>query len=225
MKYLNQFIREKSIIFLLIPFLVGILFLMIQYGKGPSHLMVNQWNSPGADVFFKYITHLGDGAVFAIAIVILAFVRFRWAIYELIAALLTLIFVFITKQLLFKGAPRPTKYFENEEVLHLVDGVKMHSWNSFPSGHTITAFAIFMILVLIVKKNYLKYIFVLIAILAGFSRVYLSQHFLGDIFLGAIIGSLIAVFSCSLVDHISVIDKAKWIDKNLLELFGQKDES
>ncbi len=186
--------------------------------------MVNQWNSPVFDTFFKYMTHLGDGALFAMVIVILAFVRFRWALYELFAALLTMIFVFIAKQLLFNGMPRPTKYFENHEMLHLVEGVKMHAWNSFPSGHTITAFAIFMILVLVVKKDYYKFLFVIIAMIAGYSRVYLSQHFLGDIFSGAIIGSLIAVFSCSLVDNVGIFKKATWIDKNVLQLFGPKHE-
>ena len=224
MKYLNQLIREKSILFLMVPFLLGILFLMLRFGKGPSHLLVNQWHSPTADTFFKYITHLGDGALFAVIIIVLAFVKFRWALYELLAALMTLIFVFITKQLIFNGMPRPTKYFENEETLHLVEGVKMHAWNSFPSGHTITAFAIFMVLVLITKKNYLKFIFVMIAILAGYSRVYLSQHFLGDIFSGAIIGSLIAAFSCSIIDNVGILKKAPWIDKNLVQLVGGKDE-
>ncbi len=224
MKYLNQLIREKSILFVFVPFLFGILFLMIRYGKGPSHLMVNQWNSPVFDTFFKYMTHLGDGALFAMVIVILAFVRFRWALYELFAALMTMVFVFIAKQLLFNGMPRPTKYFENHEMLHLVEGVKMHAWNSFPSGHTITAFAIFMILVLVVKNNYYKFLFVIIAMIAGYSRVYLSQHFLGDIFSGAIIGSLIAVFSCSLVDNVGIFKKATWIDKNVLQLFGPKHE-
>jgi len=176
------------------------------------------------DTFFKYITNLGDGVVFALVIFVLAFVRFRWALYELMAALMTLIFVFITKQILFNGMPRPTKYFENQETLHLVEGVKMHSWNSFPSGHTITAFAIFMILILVVKNRYLKLFFMMIAILAGFSRVYLSQHFLGDIFTGAIIGSLIAVLSCTLVDAMGIFKRANWIDKNLSQLFGEKHE-
>jgi len=154
----------------------------------------------------------------------MGFAKFRWALYELTAALMTLIFVFITKQIIFKGMPRPTKYFEDQEVLHLVEGVKMHAWNSFPSGHTITAFAIFMILVLIVKNNYLKFLFVLIAILAGYSRVYLSQHFLGDVLSGAIIGCLIAVFSCSLVDYLKIFKEARWIDMNLLQLFDKKHE-
>jgi len=223
-KYLNQLLKEKSILFLFVPFLAGILFLMLRYGKGPSHILVNQWNSPTADTFFKYVTDLGDGAMFAVVIIILALVRFRWALYELLAALMTLIFVFIAKQLIFNGMPRPAKYFENKEVLHLVEGVKMHEWNSFPSGHTITAFAIFMILVLVVKNKYLKFLFVMAAILAAYSRVYLSQHFLGDIFSGAIIGTLIAVFSCTVIDNLGPLKKSTWIDKNLILLFGPKHE-
>ena len=223
MKYLRQLLGEKVILLLLIPFFLGILFLMIAYGKGPSHLMVNAWNSPLADVFFKYVTHLGDGAIFAVVILILLFIRIRWAFYELFAAFMTLIFVFITKQLLFNGAPRPTKYFENEETLHLVEGVKMHTMNSFPSGHTITAFAVFIILALLVKKNYLKFFFTAVAILAGFSRVYLSQHFLEDIFLGALIGIAIALLSCTLVDKLGIF-KTSWIDRTLIQLFDKKHE-
>ena len=196
---------------------------MIKYGKGPSHLIVNEWNSPMTDVFFKYVTHLGDGAIFALVILILLFVKIRWAFYELFAALMTLIFVFITKQLIFKGAPRPTSFFDNSETLHLVEGVKMHTMNSFPSGHTITAFAIFIILAMVVKKQYLKVLFTLTAILAGFSRVYLSQHFLEDIFLGALIGVAIALLSCALVDKLSIF-KTSWIDHNLLQLFDKKHE-
>jgi len=222
-KYLNQFLKEKSILFLLVPFLLGTLFLMIKYGKGPSHLIVNEWHSPMTDVFFKYVTHLGDGAIFALVILILLFVKIRWAFYELFAALMTLIFVFITKQLIFKGAPRPTSFFDNSETLHLVEGVKMHAMNSFPSGHTITAFAIFIILAMVVKKQYLKVLFTLTAILAGFSRVYLSQHFLEDIFLGALIGVAIALLSCALVDKLSIF-KTSWIDHNLLQLFDKKHE-
>ena len=223
MKYLNQFLKEKSILFLLVPFLLGTLFLMIKYGKGPSHLIVNEWHSPMTDVFFKYVTHLGDGAIFALVILILLFVKIRWAFYELFAALMTLIFVFITKQLIFKGAPRPTSFFDHSETLHLVEGVKMHAMNSFPSGHTITAFAIFIILAMVVKKQYLKVLFTLTSILAGFSRVYLSQHFLEDIFLGALIGVAIALLSCALVDKLSIF-KTSWIDHNLLQLFDKKHE-
>jgi membrane-associated phospholipid phosphatase len=222
-KYLKQLFREKSFVFLVLPFLLGMAYLIIAYGKGPSHLLINQWNSPFKDTMFKYVTHLGDGAVFAVVIVALLFFRFRWALMELAAALLTLLLVFVTKQLLFNGLPRPVTYFENAETLHLVEGVKMHSMNSFPSGHTMTAFAIFMILVLITKNKFLKIVWVVIAILAGYSRVYLSQHFLGDVLAGAIMGILIAVSSCSLIDNLSIF-KRNWTDKNLLQLSDKKND-
>ena len=223
MKYLSQLLKEKSVRYLLIPFLLVLLFFLLKYDKGESHLMVNAWHTEIGDVFFTYLTFMGDGMVYAILIFIMLFVRIRWALYLLISSILTMLLVFITKKHLFKGIPRPFKYFEGTDSLYLVDGVKMHSMNSFPSGHTITAFAIFMILVLIVKNQYLKTLFVLIAISAGFSRVYLSQHFMIDVFFGAILGMLIAVISCSLVDNLNIF-KGSWVDKNLIQLFQHKNE-
>ena len=138
--------------------------------------MINQWNSEIGDFVFKYVTYLGDGMLFAILIILFLFIRLKWALLLFVSSLLTLITVFVAKRIIFNGVPRPLKYFEGTNVLHLVDGVKLHSMHSFPSGHAITAFAIFMILVLIVQNKYLKTLFVMTAILAGFSRVYLSQH-------------------------------------------------
>jgi membrane-associated phospholipid phosphatase len=223
MKYLNQLLSEKAILFLLIPFLTGILFLMVGYGKGPSHLMVNSLNSPWADNFFKYLPNLGDGLIFAITILILLFIKIRWALYEFSAAIMTLVVVYLGKRVFFKGLPRPVTFFENSEALHLVAGVHLHEVNSFPSGHTITAFAVFMILTLSVKNHYLKFIFTSLAILIGYSRAYLSQHFLEDVFSGALIGTAIALLSFSLVDKLSIF-KTSWIDLNLIEIFSKKHE-
>lgn len=220
LKYLNQLIKERSVVFLLLPFLMVVAFFILYYGKSESHLMINGWNSAYGDSFFKYITHAGDGLLFALIIIPFLFIRIRWALYMLIASVFTLISVFVLKKILFKGMPRPFKYFEDPDVLHIVDGVKMHSMNSFPSGHTITAFAIFFVLLFIVKNQYLKMAFVLMAILAGYSRVYLSQHFLIDIFFGAILGILIAVLSCWTVDNLKVF-KNSWVDRNLLQIFNK----
>ncbi len=221
MKYLTHLVNLRSIRFLLIPFLLSILLFSMYYGKGESHLMINHWNSGIGDFVFKYVTYLGDGVLFAILIFVFLFIRLKWAMFLFASSLLTLITVFVAKTLLFHGLPRPVKYFEGTDVLHLVGGVKMYSMNSFPSGHTITAFAIFMILVLIVQNKYLKTLFVMTAILAGFSRVYLSQHFMIDVFFGAIIGVCIAVFSCVLIDSLGVC-KRPWTEMNLHQIFIRK---
>lgn len=221
MKYLTHLVNLRSIRFLLFPFLLSILLFFLYYGKGASHQMINQWNSEIGDFVFKYVTYLGDGMLFAILIILFLFIRLKWALLLFVSSLLTLITVFVAKRIIFNGVPRPFKYFEGTNVLHLVDGVKLHSMHSFPSGHAITAFAIFMILVLIVQNKYLKTLFVMTAILAGFSRVYLSQHFIIDVFFGAIIGICIAVFSCVLIDRFGVC-KRPWTEMNLHQICVNK---
>ena len=202
MNKLANFLKEKSILFLFIPVLVvGFIFHFV-YGKSQSHLIINGVHNDFGDFFFKHITHLGDGIIFPVLIVITLFLKFKWSLYFLTASLLTLLFMYLTKQLLFHGMPRPTAFFENLENLHLINGVKVHKSNSFPSGHTTTAFAIFTLLILITKNNYLKFTFASLAIIAGFSRIYLSQHFLIDVLAGAILGVIIALISCLIIDGI-----------------------
>ncbi|HET6993083.1 MAG TPA: phosphatase PAP2 family protein, partial [Bacteroidia bacterium] len=55
---------------------------------------------------------------------------------------------------------------------------------------TTVAFAFYFSLVFAVKNNFLKLGLFLCAIFVGYSRIYLSQHFLGDVFGGSIIGSV-----------------------------------
>ena len=101
------------------------------------------------------------------------------------------------KHLVFNSATRPKRYFEDAGIdgLFFIEGVEVHSFNSMPSGHTATAFCIFCLLALLVTKKWWGFGFALLAILAGFSRVYLNQHFLEDIFVGAFIG----LFTATLV--------------------------
>ena len=180
--------------FFIIPYLVFIfissLFLLF-YTKSEIHIYINQFHNSFSDFFFKYITYLGDGMSVAIFIVILLFVRFRYFLIMLVNVFLTTVVVQTLKRIVFEGSMRPSKYFSGLYELHLVDGVKMHHFNSFPSGHTATAFALFFMAALISKNNYLKLIFFTFAFLAAFSRVYLSQHFLVDIYTGSIISMII----------------------------------
>ena len=202
MNIIVKFFKEKSVLFLFIPFLViGFAFYLI-IGKSQGHIIINGYHNNFGDFLFKYVTHLGDGIIFPILIIITLFMKFRWSLYFLAAALFTLLATYLTKQILFHGIPRPIAFFEDSYNLYLVEGVKIHRSNSFPSGHTTTAFAVFSLLILIVKNNYLKFSFALLAIFAGFSRIYLSQHFLIDVLAGAILGIMIALISQKIIDVI-----------------------
>jgi membrane-associated phospholipid phosphatase len=86
-------------------------------------------------------------------------------------------------------APRPKAFFEAlGQQIHEVDGVNIHLHQSFPSGHTTSAFALMVTLWLLVSKGWLRCLFFLLACMVGYSRVYLSQHFPVDVWAGAVYG-------------------------------------
>jgi membrane-associated phospholipid phosphatase len=74
--------------------------------------------------------------------------------------------------------------------LNFVEGVKVNAFDSFPSGHTTSAFVLAFIVILLLKNPYMKALVFIMAVLIGFSRVYLLQHFLIDIYIGSVFGIL-----------------------------------
>ena len=107
----------------------------------------------------------------------------------------------VGKHLIFPDALRPVAYFKGIHTLHLVDGVVMHAYNSFPSGHSATAFGIFVMLIFLIKNRRLKLLWLAVALLTAFSRVYLSQHFMEDVLAGSLIGTLVMFFTVYYFDR------------------------
>ncbi len=87
------------------------------------------------------------------------------------------------------NSPRPRLFFEPGQYLFFVDNVSLANNSSFPSGHTATAFAIAMVMILMIKNKKWQIPVLAAAVLVGFSRIYLAQHFLMDVLIGAVIGS------------------------------------
>ncbi len=201
-RFFNSFIfyvkniRNEVLIIYSVFFLIVALSVVL-YKKADLHLHMNSYHSSFFDAFFKYSTFLGDGIMFGVLTLLFLFVKRKMALVFMVGGFLTLLVTHIFKKVVFKGVPRPAEFLGLEN-LYIIEGVKMAFWNSFPSGHTMTAFAIFAILCLYFRKCVSQYIWILLAVIAGFSRVYLSQHFLIDIFVGSILGIFIAFVSMSL---------------------------
>ena len=87
----------------------------------------------------------------------------------------------------------------------------MNYWNSFPSGHTACAFAIYFCLSMMVKNNWLKFFFFFLALLTAFTRVYLSQHFFMDVYGGSLVGAFSALVAYLIVLRI----KKNWVEQPL----------
>ncbi len=184
--------------------------LIILFNKGELELLINRkLTSPVLDVFFKYVTHLGDGLILLPLFILMLFIKYRYAAFVAIMALYQLIIVHINKRIIFSNMPRPKVFLEGHD-LHFVNGVDIHSYNSFPSGHTATAFAVYFLLaILIDKKGWSIFLFFL-SITIGFSRVYLMQHFIIDVYAGSIAGclaTLLAYFTIKKIDQKKVLDR------------------
>lgn len=143
------------------------------------------------DLFFKYATELGASVPFVVAAGLL-FYKVGDALLVLLAQGATALLVYPVKVLV--GAPRPSLFFATnfpDVVLHQVDGVVLHAVNSFPSGHTAAAFSCMLCLTLICRKQpWTALLFFALAVVAGWSRIYLSQHFAEDVCAGAVVGVL-----------------------------------
>ena len=203
----------------LIPYsvlLTASIALLIVFSKPELHIAANKANSPFFDTFFKYATLLGDGTLIAVLTIILLFVSFRHLIVFLLGSLSAAIVVNIIKKFILTDIYRPSKYFELFETyqLHFIEGVKLHSYQSFPSGHTAAIFSVALMLTLLTRNNLLKVSMLLVAVLTAYSRVYLSQHFFIDI----TVGSVIAVLLMLLFFRLSESWKKPWLDKSVLTI-------
>lgn len=199
------------IIFLLIG---SVILFIIE--KGDWVIFLNQHMSPVLDTFFKYWTHLGDGIFVVVLIFVFLFVKYRYTIIFMMVGAIQGILSAVLKRLVFTGSMRPKKFLEGIYELQLVEGVAVHSYHSFPSGHTMTAFSIATFLSLIATKKHLGPILFLYALLVGFSRNYLSQHFFQDIFAGSILG---VVTTYLVWKAFSMKERRDWLNGSLRDKF------
>ncbi|MEN8249209.1 MAG: phosphatase PAP2 family protein [Bacteroidota bacterium] len=169
-----------------------ILFLLPQlsYNQKELFLLINEYNSPSLDFKFYWLTHVGDGLAFTLLIVVLLFFSYSKALIGLITFLSTSLLAQIIKRGLFSDAIRPFGELSTSYNLHVPDGVTTITFYSFPSGHTVTAFAIATFVILSFPNKKTSLLVLLIAWLVGYSRIYLTHHYPIDVWVGSIIGTL-----------------------------------
>jgi membrane-associated phospholipid phosphatase len=189
-------------------FLVVGFVLLILFDKGEVLLWINENHCSFQDLFFKYWTYLGDGLAFALLIIIFLMVSYYRTIMIMIAVISQTIVIQGLKRFVFSDVVRPKLFFENFGDLHQVAGVDIHSYGSFPSGHTATAFTIAVLLALIFRNKYLTGLLMIMAILVGISRIYLLQHFFIDVYFGSIIGFLNVIIMYSWIESSSLNNKS-----------------
>lgn len=138
-------------------------------------------------IFFTTLGNMGLIWII-IAIVLLFSKKFRKVGILMFCALIinTILGEGILKHLFQR--PRP---FNTLPGLHLL--IKAPTSYSFPSGHTSSAFACAIVLAYYIRKAAIPAI--ILAIIIGFSRVYLTVHYPSDVIAGMVLGIISALIT------------------------------
>jgi len=212
--------KHRFLLITYFQFLVlGILILMFHSNLEIS-LFINKLNNPLLDYFFKYWTLFGTFALIGPILLLQCFLKYRYALITAVSSLLGFLLVQIAKRFIWYDSPRPKVFFENLPDIHYVSGVHLHASHSLPSGHTAGAFALFMALALINKRPVWQMFFLFTALLVGYSRLYLSQHFPIDVVVGSVIGTVSALLSY----YWFINSPMKGLDKSLRTVFKRSRE-
>ena len=143
----------------------------------------------------KYISMLAAHGEISIACcaILLIFKRTRRCGLAMAVALVV---DFVVVNLILKNAVGRERPWTHEELGWAEDfyaqyGIELSRDYCFPSGHTAVTFCAAAVLVIFYRAKAIPAVFV--ALLIGFSRIYLCEHYVSDVAAGIIIGSLCGV--------------------------------
>ncbi|AMR34322.1 hypothetical protein A0256_24145 [Mucilaginibacter sp. PAMC 26640] len=207
-----RFVLNK-IKYFFIPYLIMLIICVavkIEYDRETVYHTVNAIHNHIADYLAPYITDIGDGLTVVVLSAILVLFNYRRAFLLFSSFLLTAIVAQALKYCI--NMPRPGTYFNGRmEGIYLVKGVYIIGGiQSFPSGHTVTAFSAAVTITYLLKNKFWGMALLIVAILVGYSRMYLSEHFFEDVTAGSAIGTFVTVLWLGYIDSKDFLRSPRW---------------
>lgn len=176
---------------------------MTQYfGRDELHLHFNKYSNQYFDKFFVFYTDFGTYYLFFLLLGYLFWKNTKREFYYLLisGAVATGISTFFKLEY-FKQVLRPGYYFTQKKInIVLVKDYAIQMESTFPSGHSLTAAIISMMLCLLAKNRWLQLFFALHFPSIAISRIYLSRHFAIDTVGGSMIGFFIFIFTYYIIN-------------------------
>ncbi|MFL5772562.1 MAG: phosphatase PAP2 family protein [Flavisolibacter sp.] len=183
--------RDAVLFSLLLALFVAVY--VFSFGKENSFLYINRYYSPYMDYVFRFWTYLGDGIIWIPLFGYVLLFKRDYLVAVLSGLIICTILTQVLKKVVFPDDYRPIVLLSDK--VRTIPGYFMNRAHSFPSGHTSTAFTLALLMAFIVKKDIWVYFFPLIAFFVGYSRVYLAQHFVTDVFAGMLTGIVSSCFA------------------------------
>lgn len=188
-------LRNKSVsIVLHLLFAMAVLPFVLMYDKNTSMLFINSHNSSFLDLILYHVTRLPELAFIVFVVILGLFAEKRRLLAIVVAMSVCGLSIVLFKHFIFPSMDRPFHWLNGNNIqFHKVPGIHLHSNGSFPSGHTMAAFCSLALVGFVSGKAWVQFLLFIVACLAAYSRVYAAQHYLMDVYAGAIIGYLFAL--------------------------------
>lgn len=179
---------------ILISLLIAAALLLASFsiGKNEFFLLLNGNLGSFADYFFAIFTNAGDASLWIVALLVTLFVLKQKKLWPMLASgfIISTILTQVCKYFIVPNELRPYKAIPDKAAIHHVLFVQPLSLSSFPSGHTATAFSIYLIFCLLLPGRWWLWVGLIYGLLVGYSRIYLAQHFPLDVAAGIIVGAI-----------------------------------
>ena len=233
---MRTFLRNNAVfIAISLTLILALALAVVFIPKGDLHLLLCNRHTPVRDIIYRNYTHVAEWLPYIICLAILFFGRVGNAALATSCIACSELFTQIVKHIVC--APRPLTWFAAnmpEVQLPLVEGVQVHHWLSFPSGHTTSFFALFFALSIVATKKLatmpsnsvsdltakrsisvaVQLLLFFAAALGGYSRIYLSQHFALDVLGGVTVGLLISTICYAVFSR---YEGQKWFNFRILK--------
>ncbi len=172
-----------------VVFMIAGLIASLLFEKAHLLLWFHNWRHPVADYYFFYVTRLGEEYGFIFFGILLWITSWRKMLTIPVLGITVSLISYLLKE--FFQHERPSLYLGrmNWEGPMSIMGYRMISgYHSFPSGHSMAAWALFTLMAVHIRKTWFSILCLFLAVSVSLSRVYLMVHFLRDVVAGAMIG-------------------------------------
>jgi len=187
-KFVNVYRQLKYFTWPYAAIVLGVLITRLCMTRTDVYFFINGLHTSTGDFVFPYITQLGSTSAAVLISLLLILFRKRMGAVMATAYIFTATLSFTLKALV--GFPRPHRFFsERLHDIYFVPGVVvLDNFRSFPSGHSVCAFTAATVLAYYTRNKAWSLVYLALALLVAYSRMYMSQHFLEDVTAGSLLG-------------------------------------